>query len=552
MANESARSARKEGAAARGMLDGGNGAGDAQRATRLQKIARNVDALVMATNRLISSRHDIANRAGQAFAGERDYYTVLGWKRDLQFDDYYDKWERQDIAGRVVDFPAEETWRSAPSLQDGEGNETADDTDFVTVFNDMAKRLRLWNKIERADKLAGIGRFGVLLIGYRGDRGLETEIEIPAEAAGGAEGDPDRVIYLRPFAEGSVTIESVEQDPGNPRFGRPSLYTLDLGEAMGEQKQLLENPQQKVHHSRLIHIPSDNIGENDALGTPRLKRPYNLLDDLYKTVGGSAEAAWRMAYKGLIATTKEGFGLPDDFDEVEEIETEMEALVHDIRRILLLEGYDVEELGGEISDPTGVFDVQMALLAGTTQIPKRILLGSERGDLASSQDAANWAGVIKRRRTKYAEPLILSPLVDAWIALGVLPAPRNNSYSWKWDPLFELNQMERSEVAERYANAFNTVTGGFPQDIIGPAEFRETFAELPGERPDGDRPEDLLDEEDEMIGPMDGIPAGVAPADMPDGGNGIPREIQQAFARLNRLIRIYEQKIEESENGTDE
>ena len=47
---------------------------------------------------------------------------------------------------------------------------------------------------------------------------------------------------------------------------------------------------------------------------------------------------------------------------------------------------DVHELGGELQDPTGAIDNILKLISAGTGIPLRKLTGSERGELASTQD----------------------------------------------------------------------------------------------------------------------------------------------------------------------
>ena len=53
-------------------------------------------------------------RAGITFAGKRDLYETLGYRRDLRYEDYYERYLRGGIAARVIDaFPAS-TWRMIP------------------------------------------------------------------------------------------------------------------------------------------------------------------------------------------------------------------------------------------------------------------------------------------------------------------------------------------------------------------------------------------------------------------------------------------------------
>ena len=69
-------------------------------------------------------------------------------------------------------------------------------------------------------------------------------------------------------------------------------------------------------------------------------------------------------------------------------------------------------------------DAILTQIAGSKAIPKRILTGSEMGELASSQDRDNWKDQINGRQTGYAGPYIVRPLVDRLIKYGYLPTPK--------------------------------------------------------------------------------------------------------------------------------
>ncbi len=48
------------------------------------------------------TRTDIAHVLGQQYDGERDIYDVLGYKEQITEEDYRAKYERQDIAKRII------------------------------------------------------------------------------------------------------------------------------------------------------------------------------------------------------------------------------------------------------------------------------------------------------------------------------------------------------------------------------------------------------------------------------------------------------------------
>ena len=85
-------------------------------------------------------------------------------------------------------------------------------------------------------------------------------------------------------------------------------------------------------------------------------------------------------------------------------------------------------------------------------------MGSEAGELASSQDEANWLRQAQSRRENTAETWIRS-LVDKLIKVGVLPPVDN--YGIEWDPLDQVKDKERAETAKLFAEAVGAyITSG--------------------------------------------------------------------------------------------
>ncbi|MBW2636983.1 MAG: DUF1073 domain-containing protein [Deltaproteobacteria bacterium] len=420
----------------------------------------------------IVKRARIASLLGQQFGGERDLYSALGYKKQLTYDDYYALYDRQDIAGRIVNMPASATWRNIPKIKEDDDEETQ--TPFEKAWEELANRLRVWHHFERVDRLAGIGRYAVLLIGVRGAPDLSTPLE-PGSLSG-----PDDIIYLSPYSEKSATIHSWVTDPADPRFGRPETYEIDLAGTFGEDvTDLSAKPIQIVHHTRVLHV-AENLLEDEVYGQPRLKRVVNLLYDLAKVVGGSAEMFWQGAFQGLHANIDKDIEFDLTGDEARKLSEELDEYVHGLRRYIRTRGMSITPLGGTIPDPRGVFEVVISLIAGTTGIPKRILLGAERGELASSQDETNWNSRIMERQQHFAEPVILRPFIDRLIWTGALPAPAEE-YTVEWPNLFELSEQEKAEIVAKKAQALQQYASAVTAEEIVPVpEFRREFLGLKG------------------------------------------------------------------------
>ncbi len=93
----------------------------------------------------------------------------------------------------------------------------------------------------------------------------------------------------------------------------------------------------------------------------------------------------------------------------------------------------------------------MGLLSGATGIPRRILLGSEAGQLASEQDRANWAERIEERRTSFAEPVILLPFIRKMQDAEVLP--QTDDIEIEWPNAFHMSPLEENQAMAQKARA---------------------------------------------------------------------------------------------------
>ena len=397
---------------------------------------------------------------GKSFQGDRDYYAKLGYPTELTFENFLAKYMREDIAARIVDFPPEETWGDGVTILDGTDADPLDDTPFAIAFAELSERLHLSHYCERADKMAGVGRYGAMLIGVAGDGPLSTPVE--------RVNSPADILYLRPYAELNADIGSFVSDPTNERYGLPEIYNITMmSGANGQGTTTLP-----VHWTRVIHV-AEGLLDNDVYGMPRLQRVYNKLDDLMKTVGGSAEATWKLMRKGGI------FNLAPDArlsaEEEAAFEEQIDEADHGLRRYFQLRGMEYTDLGSDVVDPSGIVDLILSLISGTTGIPKRILIGSERGELASSQDEKNWAKRVAKRQRNWAHPVVLRPFVDRLIRWGALPAPTTGRYHAKWWPLAETAELEQVEIAQGYSQVVERMAQPGVEQVVNVATFLKTF-----------------------------------------------------------------------------
>ena len=426
-------------------------------------------------------RSMLAYRAGLQYSWDRNIDVSLGYNVSPKIADFLAYYDRRGLASTIVDAPAETTWRKQPLVTD----QTEGKSDFSKEWAKLCDRLDVYHYLERADRLSGIGRYGVILIGVKDGESLSSEL---TSVSG-----PEGVIFLSVYGEQHVVIKSFVNDTSNERFGHPLEYEIDLMGNLAGPKSLGKT---RVHWSRVIHI-AEGLLDNEVFGEPRLKKVFNRLQDLDKIVGSSAEGFWQSAVPGYAIGAKKEYKEMGK-DDLKAMKEEWQKYIHGLQRLVAIKGGEFTPLRAEISDPTAAFNAVISLISGKTRTPKRILLGSERGDLASTQDEANWLGRVGERQRQFAEPQILRPLIDRLGHIGALPAPDGGTYKVTWPGLFNLTDEEQAEVYSKRANAISVVSGKFPLDLFTPAELRVAV----GFEPEPDKEEITthdLDENDKEV-----------------------------------------------------
>lgn len=471
-------------------------------------MARNSRKTIQINASDLVSRQALAADLGQQFGGHRDIFHVAGYEKIIPFERYKARYKRQDIAQRIVDAAAEETWRKSPEIFDGESLDDAkEDTQFVKdwkelvsveeVGEELEDRKTFWHYLSRVDRLSGVGRFGGLLVGI--NDGEELSQPLRRKSVSG----PSGFLYLSAFDEGDIEIKTLVEDKTSRRYGLPDMYRLDMGTDLEGGKGSVGLGSVDVHWSRVIHVAED-LQSDEIYGTPRLQSVWNRLIDLEKILAGSGESAWRLMYKGMVLSTKDGYKLEDD----EVTQAKIDEFVHGLTRTLQLEGMDVTDMGGEVVDPTGVATLNVAFISAATGIPQRILLGSERAELASSQDEKNWARVIATRCRNFAEPIILRPLVNRLVYAGVLSPPASGRYVVKWPDFSEPDAKIDSEVAKAYAEALEKMAAITGQSVGLPDFLDEYMKGLSGKtiiEAKAEPPQDVQEAPDEPQGDDDSV-----------------------------------------------
>lgn len=421
----------------------------------------------------------------------RDIDAECGFPESLTVHDYRSYYDREGIATRLVNLWPDESWQSYPWCYEDEDPNTI--TEFESAWEAVGAMLRgsswhedpevnpLWEYLHRADRLSGIGTFGVILIGLDDGKPLRTPaagIDEHGKATGGKQ--ERKILYLRVFDESLLQVTRWNTNGKSPRYGHPEEYLLTFHDLKSEPAGGigLSTTTEHVHWSRVVHL-ADNLGSSELFGRPRMQNNFNRLYDVSKKLlAGSAEMYWQGARPGLALQSHPQLGARVKFD-ANDIRDQMEQYQNHLQRFLAIGGAEINNLAPQVVDPTGQIDAQIMAICISEGIPKRIFMGSERGELASSQDDSQWNDRLKFRQRNYLIPRVIVPFVNRLIALRVLPVPK--SYKIVFPDLNALSDAEMAEIMVKRTAALVQYISGNGSALIQPIDYLTKFSYMPDE-----------------------------------------------------------------------
>lgn len=414
-----------------------------------------------------------------------------GWRSEIPesyteltielFQHFY---EREPIATRVVEIYPLECWGTSPRVIETE--DLDDETPFEKAWKELSRSLSggskykqkksiLWKYLKQVDIDSGIGTYGLLFLGLNDGSRLDQPVDMGR--------DDLKLIFLRSIPQKHVEVSQYESDDSSERFGHPVIYQVDFvvpDEESGEDKGTgVVNVSANVHWTRVIHVAEGD----DVFGTPRQRPVFNRLWDIRKLYGGSAEMYWRGALPGLALEIDPNLTLAAmdkkaKFNETK-IREQMQLYGEGLQRWLVLNGIRSKNLSPQVVDPSPQIERQLEAICIIGGYPKRVFMGSERGELSSSQDTEEWNDKVVSRQEEYLTPQLIVRLIDRLIDLKILPEP--DEYDIKWPDRESQTEKERADVMGHVVTALAKYIRWDIANIISPVDLLTKFMSIPKE-----------------------------------------------------------------------
>lgn len=473
----------------------------------------------LATNAAPSGTIDMSSRdarmqrrqqygPGRSHHGERDYWDLFGYPEPgtVAPESYTQIAERIDPANTVAYRVVTDSWKHNPNIvddahatDDGEADESDADGDDRTKFEVQVERLfngtpqgkglpYYW---KLADEKQRPQKYSLLLLGLDDGKSISQPVDT-------SELDSvEDLRYCNVFAQSDVSEWKVaaeyeldaeeRRDPQGAarsddgeesrilRPDQPVLYKIrfDVDSSDGGTKEVTR----RVHHSRIVHIVEDPVSE--WLGRSCLRAGLNRFIDYQKIMGATAEAYFSHADRKYLGSADTSGGEGADPQDIQRFDEHMWEMFNGMRTTAYTENMDLEVIDGDAVDPSGAIEQLWPGFSTVSSIPQRIMKGSERGDLASSQDDANYYSGVGERQRSFNAPVVARQTIDRLIDFGVLDEPDGNAdrddtvvahaYSINWADLFELTELEKTDKQNKRAQTFKRA-----EEAIAMGANRET------------------------------------------------------------------------------
>ena len=419
------------------------------------------------------SRFSLASRL---FDRRRDINDECGYPKTSTItpEAYQDLYEREAIAARVVEVIPKECWQTQPSVYEEEDADQI--TEFEKAWDTLGNGLRgkdsyyqdeegspIWDYLCRLNIQSRIGSYGILLFGFDDGKELNTPV---------VQGKGMELLYLRVFPEALARISQFEADTSSPRFGQPNMYTVTFNNPNDNHSGTgVVLATREVHWSRVLHF-ADNLESSEIYGVPAMRPVLNSLLALQKLYGCSAEMYYKGAFPGISLETDPSLGGDVTIDPTA-IKNMIESYQNGLQRYLTLTGLSANSLAPQVVDPTPQITVHLEAISIKLGIPMRVFKGSERGELASSQDDTDWNERKKEYQCYCLTPRLIIPFVDRLIQLGILPEPKG--FSVWWPGIDSQTEAEKTDIAVKKTQAITTYTQGGGEALVPPLDYLTTF-----------------------------------------------------------------------------
>lgn len=409
---------------------------------------------------LIANLRQIANMFPGFYSSgstKHDHYKDFGYPEELEFTNFYRMYNRNGFARSGIEKTILKTWEENPEIwETSEQKESQLEADIRQMTEDR----NLWQRVAEADRRSLVGGYSGLILRFADNKKFNEPVD-------GVPGGMDGLVDIIPAWAAQLTVAEWDQNQFSDTYGHPKMYEFKESavgaQATGQSRSFL------LHPDRVL------IWSNDGTigGRSFLEPGFNDLLDMEKISGAGGEGFWKNAKASPILEVDKEARISDMASAMgvdpSEIADKMEDQVRDWQAgfdsLLMLQGMVAKPQSITMPIPEHFFAVALQGFAASINCPQKILVGSQTGERASTEDAAEWAKVNMARRNNTCLPA-LRRLLNRLEIFGVLP---ERDWHIDWADLTESSMTEKIERADKMADINAKMA---PELVYLPEEIR--------------------------------------------------------------------------------
>ena len=413
-----------------------------------------MNALVPATRTTVMNY--LTRRLESIFPGhfpgaKHDHYKDFGFPTNVDFDLLYAMYSRNSLAKAAVDKTVRKTWQDPPWLlekpRDGSEGALKKETRLEKATRQHFSDMRFWTKVMEADRRSLVGKFGAVIL--RIADGQTTD-----KPLGRVNGGLEALVDIIPVWEGQLRVNKWDTNSKSMTYGDPLEFEYDEGIVGAGSIPTQQGRARKltIHPSRIVIWSPDGTMDGDSA----LKAGVNDLLTIEKIVGAGGEGFWKNA-KGapVLEMDKEADiqkmarAMGVDPLKISDIMNEQVAdWQGGFDQLLMVQGMVAKFPKVELPDPEHFYMNALQSFAASFDIPLKVLVGTQTGERASSEDASQWNQTCNFRRKNTIIPNILQ-IVKRLESCGVLK--ENPEWFIDWTDLTESTMLEKIERSGKMA-----------------------------------------------------------------------------------------------------
>lgn len=410
---------------------------------------------------------------------KHDHYKDFGFPEIVDFDFLYAMYQRNSLAKAAVDKTTRKTWQDPPWLlekpRDGSEGATKKETRLEKAIRQHFVDIRFWTKVMEADRRSLVGKFSGIILRVADNKPTNEPL---TTVSGGL----DALVDIIPAWEGQLKVKEWNTDVQSVAYGEPLMWEYDEGTIGPNMSPSVAGTTRQrrltIHPSRLIIWSFDGSLDCD----PALKAGVNDLLSLEKIVGAGGEGFWKNAKQAPILEMdkeadfqKMAKAMGVDQEKLVDVMNEQAAAwQRGFDELLMLQGMTAKLPKIELPDPEHFFMNALQSFAASFDIPLKVLVGTQTGERASTEDASQWNQTCNFRRKNTVIPNILQ-IVKRLEGCGILK--ENPEWFIDWTDLTEATMLEKIDRAGKMAK----VNKDSADIVFTPAEMRATVGYEPAD-----------------------------------------------------------------------